>query len=89
MASIKYIVKHDKPVAVEVEGSILDTVAMITYLINDCYSILTNTDPKAGEAFRKMLAQLVGDTTSPVWQQRTVNGTAIRLHVPKKDKGDG
>lgn len=89
MASIKFIVKDDIPQVLAAEGSTLDLLACVTYLIADIYGMMKNASPDLAAAFQRMLAQLANDPSSPLWHKDGCEGdvSIVRL-VRKADDGE-
>ena len=54
---------------IDVEGSTASILADLAYLINDIYLAIRNTNPIAGGAFKFALQEMVGDDSSPIWQE--------------------
>ena len=54
---------------IKIEGRITSILADLSYLINDIYLACRNENPLLGEAFRFSLQRMVGDDSSPIWQE--------------------
>ena len=54
---------------IDVEGSAASILADLAYLINDIYLAIRNTNPIDGGAFKFALQEMVGDDSSPIWQE--------------------
>lgn len=54
---------------IDVEGSATSILMDLSYLINDIYLAIRNTNPIAGGAFKFALQKMVGDDSSPIWQE--------------------
>lgn len=90
MASIKFIVEDDKPVALSCSGSTLEIVSLVTYLIGNIYRILCGRSSGHGKAFQKMVSIAVVDPMSPVWSIGAEDDTMdISIIVPNGKTGDG
>ena len=90
MASIKFIVEDDKPVALSCSGSTLEIVSLVAYLIGNIYRILCGRSAEHGKAFQKMVSISVADPKSPTWSigadDRTMD---ISIIIPKGKNGGG
>ncbi|MGM9627282.1 MAG: hypothetical protein ACI3V4_04215 [Faecousia sp.] len=53
---------------IDVEGNAASILADLSYLINDIYLAFRNHGPIMGEAFKFSLQKMVGDDSSPIWQ---------------------
>lgn len=88
MASIRFIVEDDQPKDLRTEGSVLDTMALITYLIGKVYSSMRRADPIAAKAFKSLLSKVVADPDSPVWNMEQHDGEiSIAICKPMEDDG--
>lgn len=89
MASMHFIIENDVPMALAVQGDLMDIVGCITYLIGKVYSPLCEQNPAAASALQKMLTQAVSDPDSPVWNIKPNEGeTTIFTQVPKNSGGE-
>lgn len=88
MASIRFIVEDDQPKDLRTEGSVLDTMALITYLIGKVYNSMRRADPIAAKAFKSLLSKVVADPNSPVWEMEQHDGE-ISIAICKPGKDDG
>ena len=53
---------------IDVEGSAPSILADLSCLINDIYLAFRNHGPIMGEVFKFALQEMVGDDSSPIWQ---------------------
>lgn len=53
---------------IKIEGRITSILADLAYLINDIYLAFRNHGPIMGEVFKFSLQKMVGDDSSPIWQ---------------------
>lgn len=84
MASMKFIIENDEPKALACEGSTLDMVAHIAYLIGTVYQMLRGSDSATAAGFKKMIAIAVADPSSPIWDIEQAEGeTTIAIRMPK------
>ena len=65
---LKFKTNQGNRTALTIKGTVLDTVAETTLMLNRIYTALCNEDKDAGEAFRKVLVGAIKDENSPVWQ---------------------
>lgn len=90
MASMKFIVEDDKPVALSCSGSTFEIVSLVTYLIGSIYRILCGRSAGHGKAFQKMISISASDPKSPAWNIGADDGTMdISIIFPKEKTGGG
>ena len=88
MASMRFIVEDDQPKELQSEGSVLETLALTTYLIGKVYNAMRMADPLAAQVFKGMLQKCVADPDSPVWNMEQQEWeTSIAICKPGKDDG--
>ena len=84
MASMKFIVENDVPVALSCEGSTFDIISHVVYLIGSIYRMLRSRHPGHARMFQKSLSLVVTDSESPVWNIELAEGeTDIAIFMPK------
>lgn len=91
MASMKFIVEDDKPVALSCSGITLEIVSLVAYLIGNIHRMLCGRSAGHGKAFQKMVRISVADPRSPTWSIGADDGTMdISIIIPKgKNSGGG
>lgn len=90
MASMKFIVEDDKPVALSCSGSALEIVSLVSYLIGNIYRMLCGRSAGHGKAFQKMVSISVADPKSQTWSIGAEDSTMdISIIVPNGKTGDG
>ena len=92
MASIKFIVEDDEPVALTCSGSTFDIAALVTYLIGSIYRMMRGRNAAIGEQFKKMMCAAVAGPGSPTWNIQQAEGEmdiAILMPNGKSDDDGG
>lgn len=54
---------------IKIDGRVSSILADLSYLINDIYLACRNDNPILGAAFKFTLQEMVGDDSSPIWQE--------------------
>lgn len=62
-----HLEKETSTCNITVEGSPIDILADVTFLIRNVYLAFQKNSPIAGSIFRDMLLEVVNDYSSPVW----------------------
>ena len=88
MASIKFVVEEDRPVALTFMGDTIDALALTTYMIGKIYAALCQADPDAAKAYRDNLTRAIAGKDSPVWDMKPREGeTVVAISYPQDDDG--
>ena len=72
---------------ITVKGNLITILADLTYLIHDIYLEFRSNDHAAGCVFKHDLQRIIGDNSSPVWEESDtgeaekhgVNNISIRI----------
>lgn len=66
---LKCKIKNGRITRLVVKGTILDTLAEVSFLVAEMYRMLSKHDEEKGELFKRAFIAAVTDEDSPVWKK--------------------